>query len=327
MAKQPGSAEFDSSLASRAAWLHYAGGLTQAQVAERLGLSSLKAHRLITRANQEGMVKIFIDGDVAECVALEDELCQRYDLEHCDVVPEFDAEHLPLRALGLAGARYLHRVIAAGNHSLIGVGHGRTLASCVDHLPASQADSIDFVSLIGGFTRTFSANPHDVIHRLAERTDCSAYIVPVPFFANTEEDRSLLLSQPGISEVFDLAKRSSLKLVGIGSSEAEASIVASGMIDAEEIKDVSKVGGVGELLGHFFDSAGNPVSTLLSARTLTLSLNELKDSKIVAIAGGTGKTRAIGSVLKSRFLSGLITDEGSARALVSNSNDNDLQER
>ena len=42
--------EEESSMAARAAWLHYAGGLTQAQVAKRLGLTSLKAHRLITKA-------------------------------------------------------------------------------------------------------------------------------------------------------------------------------------------------------------------------------------------------------------------------------------
>ncbi len=321
MAKQPRSAEFDNSMASRAAWLHYAGGLTQAEVAKRLGLSSVKAHRLITRANQEGMVKIFVEGDVAECVALEDELSRLFDLEHCEVVPEFDLDPLPLRALGLAGAQFLRRSIDNNEHALIGVGHGRTLASCVDHLPVSQSASTDFVSLIGGFTRTFSANPHDVIHRLAERTGCSAFVVPVPFFANTEKDRELLLAQPGISEVFELARTSSLKLVGIGSSETEASIVATGMIDSKEIRGVNQAGGVGELLGHFFDQQGNPVNTPLTARTMTLSLRQLQDSKIIAVAGGKQKTRAIRSVLKSRFLSGLITDECSARALVSNVND------
>ena len=40
----------EESLSIRAAWLHYAGGLTQAAVAKRLGLPSVKAHRLIARA-------------------------------------------------------------------------------------------------------------------------------------------------------------------------------------------------------------------------------------------------------------------------------------
>ena len=85
----------ETSMAARAAWLHYAGGLTQSEVAKRLGLTSLKAHRLITKANQEGLVKVYIDGEVSECVALEDELSGRYGLDYCEVVPDFDPEDLP----------------------------------------------------------------------------------------------------------------------------------------------------------------------------------------------------------------------------------------
>ncbi len=45
------------------------GRLTQAEVAKKLGVSGVKAHRLIARATQEGAVKFVIDGDIAECVA------------------------------------------------------------------------------------------------------------------------------------------------------------------------------------------------------------------------------------------------------------------
>jgi DNA-binding transcriptional regulator LsrR (DeoR family) len=55
----------------RAAWLHYVGGLTQSAVAKRLGMPSVKAHRLIAKAVADGVVKVTIDGDIAECVELE----------------------------------------------------------------------------------------------------------------------------------------------------------------------------------------------------------------------------------------------------------------
>jgi DNA-binding transcriptional regulator LsrR (DeoR family) len=303
-------------MATRAAWLHYAGGLTQAEVAKRLGLTSLKAHRLITRANQQGLVKVFIDGDVSECVELENELAGRYGLDYCEVVPDFDLDDLPLKALGIAGAQFLKRQIEQDEHRLIGVGHGRTLAACVEYLPHTSAGETRFVSLLGGLTRKFSANPHDVIHRLAERTGAEAFVMPVPFFANTVEDRQILLSQRGVSDVFDLAKQASLLIVGIGTAEPEASLVATGMIERAEIEEVRRDGGAGELLGHFFDENGMPVEKALSERTLALSRDDLQGRKIVAVAGGKVKTRAIRSVLESRFLSGLITDERSARALI-----------
>ncbi len=306
----------ETSMATRAAWLHYAGGLTQAEVAKRLGLTSLKAHRLIMKANQEGLVKVYIDGEVSECVELEQALSARYGLDYCEVVPDFDSDDLPLKALGISGAQFLKREIERGETALVGVGHGRTLAACVEYLPRIASGNTRFVSLLGGLTRKFSANPHDVIHRLAERTGAEAYVMPVPFFANTVEDRDVLFSQRGVREVFDLAKTADLLMVGIGTVEREASLVSTGMIETSEIEDIQKGGAMGELLGHFFDRDGKPVETTLSDRTFTLSREDLKNRRTVAVAGGKIKVPAIRAVLASGHLSGLITDERTARALA-----------
>lgn len=306
----------ESSMATRAAWLHYAGGLTQSEVAKRLGLTSLKAHRLITRANQEGLVKVYIDGDVSECVELEQQLSERYGLDYCEVVPDFDIDELPLRALGIAGAQFLKREIEKEGPSLIGMGHGRTLAASVEYLPRTSRAGVRFVSMLGGLTRRFSANPHDVIHRLAERTGADAFVMPVPFLANTVEDRDVLLNQRGVRDVFELAKTADLILAGIGTVEMQASLVATGMIERSELEEIKHQGGAGEILGHFFDDNGQPIETALSDRTFTLGRDDLKNRRVVAIAGGTVKIRGIRSVLESRFLSGLITDERTARTLL-----------
>ncbi|TIW08571.1 MAG: sugar-binding transcriptional regulator, partial [Mesorhizobium sp.] len=107
MPKRPARLDPEGSLAIRAAWLHYAGGLTQAEVAKRLGLPSVKAHRLIARAVADGAVKVSIDGEVVECALLENQLCDRFGLDFCEVAPDLGEDGLPLRALGLAGAGFL----------------------------------------------------------------------------------------------------------------------------------------------------------------------------------------------------------------------------
>ncbi|MCO6363649.1 MULTISPECIES: sugar-binding transcriptional regulator [Paracoccus] len=311
-----GPVDPEQSLAIRAAWLHYAGGLTQAAVAKRLGLPGVKAHRLIARAVAEGVVKVTIDGEIVECAMLEDQLCARYGLDHCEVAPDLGEDGMPLRALGLAGAGFLRREIERGAHRVIGLGHGRTLAAAVRQMPRFDARAVRFVAVLGGLTRNYAANPHDVMHTLAEKTGAQAFVMPVPFFANSEGDRAVLLSQPGVRDIFDLSNSATLTFVGMGTADAGAQLVASGMIEAREIAEINAAGGVGEMMGYFFDATGRVLDTTLSARTLSVDLNRGQDQRIVVIAGGAEKVAAIRAVLNSGRLSGLITDEATARALM-----------
>lgn len=306
----------EDSLAIRAAWLHYAGGLTQAAVAKRLGVPSVKAHRLIAKAVDAGAVKITIDGPIAECAELEARLCARFGLDLCEVAPDLGEEGLPLRALGLAGAGFLRRVIEQKEHDVIGLSHGRTLTAAVQQMPRVEAQGLRFVSLIGGLTRTYAANPHDVMHRLAEKTGAQAHVLPVPFLTNSEKDRAVILAQPGVRDLFDLARGATLKIAGLGTADAGAQLVTTGMIEPREIDEITRAGGVGEMLGHFFDAKGRVVQTSLTARTLAVDLDGPPESRIVGIAGGPAKHAALRAVLESGRLNGLITDEATARALL-----------
>lgn len=314
--KKPLVPDSEESLGLRAAWLHYVGGLTQAAVAKRLGLPSVKTHRLIARAVAEGAVKVTIDGDIVACVELESRLCARFGLNFCRVTPDLAEEGLPLRALGLAGAEYLRNLLSNNPDITIGIGHGRTLSAAIHQLPHLDASHARFVSLLGCLTRNYALNPHDVMHRIAEKTGAQAYMMPVPFFANTVEDREVLLSQRGVSEVFSMAAGSTVKLVGIGTVEPAAQLVEAGLIAVQEINDISAAGAIGEMLGHFFDARGQRITNSLTARTLAVTLDARRRENIVALVGGQSKVAATKAVLASGLLSGLITDEQTAQTLL-----------
>ena len=247
----------EDSLATRAAWLHFVGGLTQGEVASRLNVASGKAHRLIARANRAGLVQVFINGGIASCVRLEERLCKLYGLAFCEVAPDLNEGPHPFRALGALGARFLRLSYEKGDDAIIGLGHGRTLAACVNRLPYTSSNGVRFVSLLGGFTRKFAANPFDVINAIAERTDGESYVMPVPFCVNSASDRSVLMAQRGIDAVYELARSATLSFIGIGTVEAgDASLTTSGMIEPDELADIKRSGGRGEILGHFFDAQG-----------------------------------------------------------------------
>ncbi len=308
--------ESELSLASRAAWLSYVGGFRQEDIAARLGISRVKVNRLIALAHRQGFIRVFVEGNALECVALEDQIASRFGLSLCQVVPSIGEDDLPLHALATGGARFLLKALERADLEVVGIGHGRTLAATVDHLPRLPRPRVRFVSLLGCLTRNAAANPFDVIHRLAEKVAAEAYFMPVPFFANSVADRQVLMAQKGLSDVLALARQAQLHIVGVGEIGARAHMLETGMITPDEFAELSRAGAVGEVLGHFLGADGRPVEAPLNQRALSLELEDLRGKEVVAIAGGHGKARAIAAVLSSGVVTGLITDEATARRIV-----------
>ena len=308
----------EAALAARAAWLYYVEDLTQAEVAKRLGLAPLKAHRIIAHATRSGLVRVFVDGPISGCMELERALGQRFGLQYCRVVPSAAPDSaLPLRAIGRAAAGYLTGLLEAGQHKIIGVGHGRTLAAMVSEMPSHPAPAgVRFISILGSLPHVMAANPYDVIYRLADKTSADADVMPVPFLANTAEDRAVLLRQDGVAETLQAAATATLFLVGIGEVGGRAFLPASSAIVAREVAGLQAAGAVGEALGFYFDAHGRRLDTPLHDKVITLPPEALRGRHTVGVAGGSGKAAAIRAILRSGLLTGLITDEATARSLA-----------
>jgi DNA-binding transcriptional regulator LsrR (DeoR family) len=304
----------DAALATRAAWLYHAGGFTQSEVAEKLGLAPAKTHRLIARAGKAGLVRVFVEGPIGGCIAAEDEMRRRFGLAFCRVVPALDEPGLPLRALGIAAATFLRDALERGEHRVIGVGHGRTLAALVDHMPRVSAPQVRLVSMLGGLPRRISTGPFDVIHRLAEKAGAEAYLLPVPMVANTPADGNVLRAQRGVADTLALAMEATLVLAGIGAVNEAAFLPMAGMVAPEEVRALRAAGAIGEILGRYFGADGRLVNTELHDRVIAVAPSAMHG--LVAVAGGEAKVPAIDAVLRSRLLHGLITDEPTARLLV-----------
>jgi len=305
----------DASLAIRAAWLYYVHALTQAEVAEHLGISRVKVHRLVARAHEQNWVKVFVEGSTAEGIALEQALKQQFKLDYCSVAPS-DIDGTPqgaearFRSLGSATALYLHRYLEHHPRCSIGVGHGRTLAAVAEALPRIARPHSQFVSILGSLTRRSTANPFDVIYRLAERTGGAGYFVPAPFFVDSVEDAEVLRGQRSVKSVLELARKTDVILVGIGNLRNTPAIYEA------ERKALAADGVVGEVLGQFLDAEGRVVDCDMAERSISLRLHELHGRPTIGVAGGPDKLTAVLATLRSGLLSGLVTDEATARGML-----------
>lgn len=135
-----GAAERDEHLLVRAAWLSYVGGLTQAQIAKRLGINRIRVNRMLAQARDQGIVQIRINSKVADCVALEERLRERFSLAEAIVVPTPPDPDLIPRTIAVAAGEALSSRIREGLS--VGVGWDGHCASASsrsrrDQSPAS----------------------------------------------------------------------------------------------------------------------------------------------------------------------------------------------
>ena len=307
----------EAELAARAAWLYHVGGLLQAEVAKQLDLSLFKVNRLIAYAAERGIVRVLVEGPIADCVLLERRLTQKFGLGFVRVVPDLGERRLPLRALGVATASYLLGVIEAKRHRVIGVGHGRTLAAASQHLPARKVSHLQFVTLLGSLPSRLSALPYEVVYGLTDRTGSLAHLISVPLYANDAADRDVLMRQMGVRRAFEMAEQASLCLLGIGSiADKDLTDLRMEAIEPEDLDEIRRAGAVGEILGCYYDAEGRKVDASLHDRVIAFPPEALRRREAIGVAGGEYKAEAILSILRAGILSGLITTDGTARKLL-----------
>ncbi|KZL22026.1 Transcriptional regulator LsrR [Pseudovibrio axinellae] len=310
--------EWTTSLAIRAAWMSFIGRSTQGEIAGRLGVSPAKVHRLIAHAQKEGLIKFHIEARPSECVELEQFLCKRMNLENCFIAPDLGSgdEADSFTAVSSFAGHYLHSIFATNPPKRIGVGMGRTLQSTIEAMPRVHLPELELLSVSGSLTRRLSANPYDVVQQLCAKTGGEGFYLPVPYIAETEEERDTFVSQGAVQELLSRAKAAELFIIGIGSVEEKGHLVQRKLITSQEREELLASGACSDVMGRFVDINGKEVSCSLNEKAVGLHFDEVREAHVVAIVGGNRKAKATLAALATGIIKDLIIDEVLARELA-----------
>ncbi len=315
--KKLNTAQRDQQLyASRIAWYYYKAGWTQNEIAEKLGLNRARVISVLNEARLSGRVTIHVHGADARLSDLEHQLCEKWHLKEALLVPEISTEHIN-ENIGLAAAQYMERFLDH-EKQLIGLGWGSTISWMTRNITHSTRSETSFITLCGGVTTYLST-------RIAERSVGSLlsgfrypfYIIPTPLVVNSREIRDLLLEEPEVQRVLQMALTADLSFVGIGALEPSNSFSQFGYRSKEDLELLTRLGAVGEIHGEHFDAEGQSLELEQHDRLIATRLSDLRKMKqVVGIAGGERKLEALRGTLRGNLISTLITDERTAQALL-----------
>lgn len=304
-------------LAAHAAWLYYIAENTQEEIATKLNVSRQAAQRLVALAVSEKLIKFRLDHPLSECIALAESLRNKFDLSLCEVVPSDAGSGDGLKGIGVCAAAHLEAYLVAKIPTILAFSSGRTLRAMVDQIPAMDQPQHKIVSIIGNMSHYGRAGRYEVVMHLSDRVGSQAYPVPTPVVATSVEERALLQTQRSFTAVKTLVEQAKATFVGISQIAWNAPLHQDGFINDEEVTELLGLGAVGEIAGWAYDQQGTVLQAGTNSRVASVPLEQPARRLIIGVAGGAKKAEAILAALQGRLITGLITDEAAAEAILS----------
>jgi DNA-binding transcriptional regulator LsrR (DeoR family) len=299
--------------------MYHERGARQVDIAESLHLSQARVSRLLKRAAELGIVRTVVVVSHGVHTDLEEALEGKYGLAEAVVVDVEGTTEDVTTALGSAGASYLEATLTGGER--VGISSwSQTLLAVVDRMRPFRlpgADSV--VQLIGGMgAASVQAQGNRLLGDFAQLIGATATFVPAPGLVGSKNIRNSLLSDPAMETCADEWRNLTMAIVGIGSLPPSSLLRASGnAVNPADQQRLLAAGAVGDVCQRFFDIEGALLHSELDDRIVGIDADTLRAvPRRIGIAGGDSKHGAISAAARGSWINVLITDTGTAAALL-----------
>ncbi|HAQ55229.1 MAG TPA: RNA polymerase subunit sigma-70 [Anaerovibrio sp.] len=303
-------------LSINVAKLYYRSEYSQQRIAEELGISRPSVSRLLQYAKDKGYVKIQIMDPVEDMSNMEQMLVEKYHLHEVRIASStINDENEIKKYIGIKAAEYLDSIVQDGD--MIGVGWGTTLYEMSCSLLPRVLKGSQIVQLEGGVTHSKWRNyAKDILENFSNNYSTIAQYLPLPVVFGSREVKEMVDQDRHIKRVLEMGSHANIAVFGVGTVRPNALFFRLGYTDQEEQTRIQQIA-VGDICSRFFDADGRICNKELDARTVGITLDELRNKEhSIMIAGGEAKVPAIRAALKGHYANVFITDQFTAKELL-----------
>lgn len=295
--------------------LYYQRGLSQTEVARQLSLSRPTVSKLVQHAKDRGFVSIEIHDPREVSSDVGRRLCATFGLADARVVAAAGTEDELLHELGGMGAQVLEENVADGD--LVGITWGRTMQALALALTPQPRSGVQMVQLKGSSgLGSPLAGHHETVRLLCAAFNAYPHTLPLPVLFDSPGVKRLVEQDRHIEYVLDLGRSARSAVFTVGSVAQDAPLLGRDYLTTAERTAIARHA-VGDLCSHFIDAQGRPAVPELDERTVSIPLADLREKEIrICVAGGAGKVPVLRAALQAGYVSHLVTDERTARAVL-----------
>jgi len=247
--------------------------------------------------------------EIKNITHLENKLKRLMEIKKVMIVPVERDLNMINKEIGRFTARFLEKAIKDGD--IISVTGGSTLAQIADYMMQEEnTKNVDVLPGRGGLGEKVEIQANTIAAKMAKKLGGRYKLLHIPDDI-TKKSLDMIINEPSIKKTLDLLHQSNILIHGIGTAEMMS---ARRNMDKKEIQKMNDRGAVAEAFGLYFNQDGQVV---YSAASVGLCMDDLKNiDKVIAVAGGLDKAKAIIAVVSHNYHDILITDELTAREII-----------
>ena len=302
---------------TRVAWAYYVEGLTQNDVAKKLGVTRLRVNKALAEARRSGLVRVSLNTAFAACAEVETELRDRFGLQTAYVAPSPADPGDVQMIVGAALGNLLSEELADARVRLFGMSWGNTLNLATRFMAPLDRPDLEVISVMGGLTRGSDLNSFEITTRLADLANAAHSYFTAPLYAGSAESRRTIMELDVFREVLDKIRRADALAMAAGDISERSLLMRDALPADATLDELRALGAVGDVLGTVIDAEGRPVAHPMNDRVIGIGLDDLaRIPNVILAAGGAHKVPVIRASLGLGCIDSFVTDEDTARAVL-----------
>ncbi len=296
--------------------MYYLEGKTQNQIAKELYLSRPKVSRLLKRARELQIVDININYQSDTLESLQNEIKKKFNIRNVVIVKTLSDYEDILKEIGKAAAKLLIQEIKEG--MTLGISWGHSVRSTAAQLDNKKIDDVKIVELFGAISYDMDdADMLSIGRTISSKIGGKLYPLPAPIYIGDTATREALINNPIIKNALGMLEHCDLILSGLGAIDGNISQTIWDVYVENDAKErIKEGGGVGILCAHFFDKDGNFLDMDINKNIIGIKTESIKKSKIIVVAGGKKKSKAILGALRGGYIDTLVSDDETLKLVL-----------
>ncbi|WP_052651355.1 sugar-binding transcriptional regulator [Planococcus massiliensis] len=290
--------------------LYYFEGLTQAEIAKKIGVSRPVISKLLNKARENGIVEIYIKDENAHTVELEHRLEKKYHLKEAIVVPAAGKDPEMIKHfLGKAASFYISKNLN-GKKSL-GISWGSTLAKFVQEYPYEQHQQLKIIPLVGGMGRRLvEIHSNLLAYQLSQKMNANCSYLYAPAMVENAELKKRLIESEDIAMVLEEGRNVDMAVVGIGNPYEGSTMATMQYLTEADLNSLREAGAIGDIGSRFYSQSGEEIIHPLNELVIGLEIDEYKKiPEVIGIVEGSHKVESIRAALNGHYLDVLVIDD------------------